>query len=239
MAGLPLAVFTADCLAVVLEGEGIVGIAHAGWRGLAAGVITGRALEDAGSPAKAAAIGPAIGSCCFEVGEDVAGRFPEEAATTTWGSPSVDLLAAARAQLAGLELWDAGRCTGHDPGLFSHRRQHQSPDGRYRLAGVTNLSEEHSPTILVMNQDGVQGWLDRYVAAWRANDAGSIEGLFTDDAVTCITLTTRGPVPPRKRGDCRQLAGRARRPEGGRAIPAYAIDGDRAVAVGWSRYLAG
>jgi YfiH family protein len=122
---LPLAVFTADCLAVVLEGDGIVGIAHAGWRGLAAGVIAGlrTALEDAGSPAKAAAIGPAIGSCCFEVGEDVAGRFPEEAATTTWGSPSVDLLAAARAQLAGLGVWDAGRCTGHDPGLFSHRRQ--------------------------------------------------------------------------------------------------------------------
>jgi polyphenol oxidase len=132
--GLPLAVFTADCLAVVLEGDGIVGVAHAGWRGLAAGVITGlrTALEDAGSPAKAAAIGPAIGSCCFEVGEDVAGRFPDEAATTAWGSPSVDLLAAARAQLAGLEVWDAGRCTGHDPGLFSHRRQRT----RRRMAAI-------------------------------------------------------------------------------------------------------
>ena len=123
--GLPLAVFTADCAAVVLEGDGIVGIAHAGWRGLAAGVIGAlrTAMDEAGSAAKVAAIGPAIGSCCFEVGEEVAEQFPHEQGTTTWGSPSVDLLASARAQLAGLDVWDAGRCTGHDPGLFSHRRQ--------------------------------------------------------------------------------------------------------------------
>ena len=128
VAGLPVAVFTADCLAVVLEGDGIVGIAHAGWRGLAKGVIAAlrTAMDDAGSPARVAAIGPAIGSCCFEVGEDVADRFPDEAATTTWGSPSVDLHASAKADLGGLEVWDAGRCTGHDPGLFSHRRQRTS-----------------------------------------------------------------------------------------------------------------
>ncbi len=123
--GLPLAVFTADCAAVVLEGDGIVGIAHAGWRGLAAGVIGAlrTAMDEAGSAAKVAAIGPAIGSCCFEVGEEVAEQFPHEQATTTWGSPSVDLVASAKAQLGGLDVWDAGRCTGHDPGLFSHRRQ--------------------------------------------------------------------------------------------------------------------
>ncbi len=126
--GLPVAVFTADCAGVVMKGDGIVGVAHAGWRGLAAGVISAlrTAMDEAGSPAKVAAIGPAIGSCCFEVGEEVADRFPHEQATTTWGSPSVDLVASAKTQLGGLDLWDAGRCTGHDPGLFSHRRQHTS-----------------------------------------------------------------------------------------------------------------
>ncbi len=105
---------------------------------------------------------------------------------------------------------------------------------------MTRSSEEHSPTILSMNHDDLQGWLDRYVAAWRANDAGPIEGLFTDDAVYLHHPYDVGS---------RALQGREAivanwldepdDPDGWEAsYEPYAIDGDRAVAIGWSRYLA-
>lgn len=121
--GIPLAVFTADCLGVVVRGDGGVGVAHAGWRGMAAGVVGAlvNAMMSAGLRPAQAFLGPAIGPCCFEVGEEVSHRFPEEVARTSWGTTSVDLVAAARRQLAGLEVWASGRCTMHQPDLFSYR----------------------------------------------------------------------------------------------------------------------
>lgn len=120
---LPLAVFTADCYGVVLGAPGSVGVAHAGWRGAAGGVVTNviTAMTAAGHPPQRAAIGPGIGPCCFEVGAEVAERFPTWATTTSWGSTSVDLAAAVRAQLDGLEIWASDGCTVHDDGWFSHR----------------------------------------------------------------------------------------------------------------------
>ena len=93
VAGLALAVGTADCYPVVLVGTGIIGIAHAGWRGAAGGVVAElhAAMTAAGAAPHAAAIGPGIGPCCFEVGGEVALRFPGCEATTTWGTTSVDL----------------------------------------------------------------------------------------------------------------------------------------------------
>jgi YfiH family protein len=121
---VPLAVFTADCLGVVVSGEGGVGIAHAGWRGMAAGVIDRllEAMDGAGIAPQRAWLGPTIGPCCFEVGDEVAELFPEFGATTTWGTTSVDLVAAARQQLAGIEVWSADLCTRHHDATFSHRR---------------------------------------------------------------------------------------------------------------------
>ena len=121
--GLPAAVFTADCLGVVLRGERGAGVAHAGWRGLAAGVIeaTRSALERAGAPPTHAYIGPGIGPCCFEVGPEVAERFGPDVRRTTWGTPSVDLAGAAARRLTDLEVWEDGRCTMCEGGL-SHRR---------------------------------------------------------------------------------------------------------------------
>jgi YfiH family protein len=133
-AGLPLAVFTADCLAVVVGGDHGVGVAHAGWRGMQAGVV-GRLLEEmstAGLAPQRAWLGPAIGPCCFEVGEEVASLFPGAASTTTWGTTSVDLVAAARLQLAGVEVWSSDHCTRHHDDTFSHRRT-GSPS---RMAGL-------------------------------------------------------------------------------------------------------
>ncbi len=122
--GLPVAVATADCLPVALHGAGAAAVVHAGWRGAAGGVVGAArdALEDAGAPATRAAIGPGIGACCYEVGDEVLAEFPGFTSTTTWGAPSVDLPAAVRAQLAGLEVWESGVCTRCDARFHSYRR---------------------------------------------------------------------------------------------------------------------
>lgn len=119
---LPVAVFTADCLGVVFSSDEAIGVAHAGWRGLAAGVLeaTVGALRDFGAPPPLAHIGAGIGPCCFEVGDDVAGEFPGDVATTTWGTTSVDLVAAARRKLDGIDVTSDDRCTACGGG-FSHR----------------------------------------------------------------------------------------------------------------------
>ena len=122
--GLPLAVGTADCFPIVLVGDGIVGIAHAGWRGAADGVVRTlrAAMTAAGGAPNAAAIGPGIGPCCFEVGAEVAARLPGCEALTTWGTMSVDLRRAIRRDLAGLDVWVAESCTMSDDGFHSYRR---------------------------------------------------------------------------------------------------------------------
>lgn len=120
---LPLAVFTADCLGVVLHGPGTVGVAHAGWRGLAAGVLeaTWKAMDALGGHPTMASVGPGIGPCCFEVGEEVADVFEAEVATTSWGSRSVDLRAVVARRLADIDLVVDERCTACGGGP-SHRR---------------------------------------------------------------------------------------------------------------------
>jgi YfiH family protein len=135
--GLPVAVLTADCLGIVLHGERMVAAVHAGWRGLAAGVVeaAGLGMGAAGSPATTAQIGPSIGPCCYEVGPEVVAAIGTPS-TTTWGTVSVDLRAAARRRLEqvaeGIEVVTDDRCTRCSPGLHSHRR-----DGTaHRLAAV-------------------------------------------------------------------------------------------------------
>jgi len=121
---LPLAVFTADCFGVVLHAPDAVGVAHAGWRGASAGLLSKLRAEMAASgyaPTRAA-IGPGIGPCCFEVGDEVAAKFVGFTAKTSWGTLSVDLAGFIVSALAGLEVWTADWCTMHQPGWFSHRR---------------------------------------------------------------------------------------------------------------------
>jgi len=123
-AGLPLVVSTADCYPVILEGGGAVGVAHAGWRGAAAGVVEAlrQAMIDAGSPPLRAAVGPGIGPCCFEVGTEVSQLFPGHEGRTDWGTGSVDLAGVVGEALEGLELWISPDCTMSDAGYHSHRR---------------------------------------------------------------------------------------------------------------------
>jgi polyphenol oxidase len=133
--GLPLAIFTADCLAVALQAPGAAGIAHAGWRGAAGGVVSGlrAAMSGAGFEPERAFVGPGIGPCCFEVGPDVVERFPKDLSRTSWGSTSVDLTGSVRSSLDGLDVWSADVCTKHEPGWFSHR----SDATPCRQAGIT------------------------------------------------------------------------------------------------------
>jgi YfiH family protein len=116
--GVAAIVLTADCLPVALAGPGAAGVVHAGWRGLAGGVLEAGVAALGGGPV-AAAIGPGIGPCCYEVGDDVRAVFATSART-------LDLKAVARARLqaAGVgEIHDCGLCTACDPHrFFSHRR---------------------------------------------------------------------------------------------------------------------
>ena len=116
--GLGLLVLAADCLPVALATRDQVAMLHCGWRGLAGGII-GRALERFEEP-PAAAIGPGIGKCCYEVGEEVAAAFGRA------GESHLDLRAIAREQLAdATEVHEVDLCTSCHPELFfSHRRDH-------------------------------------------------------------------------------------------------------------------
>jgi polyphenol oxidase len=69
---LPVAVLVADCVPLVIASEGLVVAVHAGWRGLAAGIVERALAVFPGARPSAAAVGPAIGACHYEVGEDVA-----------------------------------------------------------------------------------------------------------------------------------------------------------------------
>lgn len=132
VAGLALAVVTADCVPVLVAGSGRIAAVHAGWRGLVAGVL-GAALDRLPGPAAArvAWLGPAIGPCCFEVGEEVAGALAastsEDVVLRPAGAvrPRVDLWRAAAVQLAGRvgEIRRLALCTRcSSAGLHSFRR---------------------------------------------------------------------------------------------------------------------
>ena len=115
---------TADCVPVIIEGARTTVVVHAGWRGMAAGVVDAgvAAVRIVGDTPLRAAIGPAIGPCCYEVGTEVLALFDPDVATTTWGTNSVDLWSAAEAQLGSLEVWRANVCTFTDARFLSHLR---------------------------------------------------------------------------------------------------------------------
>ncbi|ADB51942.1 polyphenol oxidase family protein [Conexibacter woesei] len=127
--GVATLVLTADCLPVALIACGAVAMVHAGWRGLAGGVIEEgvTAVRELGASGPiAAAIGPGAGVCCYEVGEEVRDAFAPHGDAVRAGR-NVDLKAVARRELraAGVgEVHDTGLCTiCGDPALFfSHRR---------------------------------------------------------------------------------------------------------------------
>lgn len=125
----------ADCAPVLIADPvaGLVGAAHAGRPGMAAGVVPAlvAAMTEAGAEAARmhAVIGPAICGQCYEVPEamrdDVGAQVPGSACTTRAGTPGIDLRAGLRGQLARLgvgQVTDDARCTAESPELYSYRR---------------------------------------------------------------------------------------------------------------------
>jgi len=156
--GDAVAVLAADCLPVLLAdvAAGVVAAAHAGRRGLAAGVLqaTVEAMTARGADPRriAAVVGPGICGLCYEVPpamrEEVADLVPGTASTTRAGTPSLDLPAGAVGVLtrAGVGSVRAlGSCTAESPTLFSHRRDGAPGAPTGRIAAVVSLPDRARP----------------------------------------------------------------------------------------------
>jgi polyphenol oxidase len=140
VAGVAALVLSADCLPVVLGGEGAVAAIHAGWRGLSAGVLEQGVLAlrelVAGEGPLSAIVGPGAGPCCYEVGEEVRAAFGGR----HLHGRNIDLRVIAHERLlaAGVaEVRDVAVCTICDERYFSHRREGERAG---RQAGVAWLS---------------------------------------------------------------------------------------------------
>jgi polyphenol oxidase len=148
---LGLLVRAADCVPVVLADPdtGVVGVAHAGRPGLVVGIVasTVARMHAAGARSIVAWLGPRVCGACYEVPEpmrsDVADVVPDAWATTSWGTPAVDVGAGVASQLRGLDVEvidlmdsDAALCTRESSDLFSYRRQGQRSG---RLGGLVRI----------------------------------------------------------------------------------------------------
>lgn len=141
-----LMVRAADCVPVLLADveTGVIGAVHAGRQGMALGVAgaTVERMRDLGAARVTAWIGPSICGRCYEVPEavrdEVTAVEPASAATTSWGTPALDVAGGVRAQLEriGVEVRDVGACTREHDGLYSYRRDGV---GAGRQAGVIRL----------------------------------------------------------------------------------------------------
>ncbi|MBB6473177.1 hypothetical protein BJ992_002608 [Sphaerisporangium rubeum] len=131
--GLALAVLAADCAPVLLAdpAAGLVGGAHSGRAGTAAGVVPAlvAAMRAHGARDLVAVIGPLACGACYEVPaglrEQVASAVPETWSATRAGTPALDLRAGIAAQLSRAGVADVrhdDRCTIETPDLYSHRR---------------------------------------------------------------------------------------------------------------------
>ena len=124
--GRVLAVAAADCVPVLLASELGVAAVHAGRRGVEQGAVAATVRALPGDDI-VAVVGPAIGGCCYEVPAqmqtEVCRVVPTAEATTTWGTPSLDLPRAVLDELAalGVRATQAGGCTRCTDGWFSHR----------------------------------------------------------------------------------------------------------------------
>lgn len=155
-----LAVMVADCVPVVLAGETaggepVLAVAHAGRPGVEKGVIAAvvARMQAAGARNIMAVLGPSVCGRCYEVPEamreSVSAQVPESFATTSWGTPALDLPAAVLAQLraAGATAAPSGICTLEDARFFSHRRsvRDAEPEGRF-IGFVAAQPHQPNPT---------------------------------------------------------------------------------------------
>ena len=135
----PMLLLTADCMPIAIaraaDRRPAIAVLHAGWRGLLAGIVANgvRALGGAAESRLVAAIGPAIGPCCYEVGEEVASPFREAFGDDVVRDGRLDLWTSAEralraAGVAAVDRFDICTCCDADR-FFSHRRD-QGRTGR-------------------------------------------------------------------------------------------------------------
>ena len=139
--GVPIVTLGADCVLIALartNGDApALAVLHAGWRGLVDGIVEAAAQTLGGR--LAAIVGPAIGPCCYEVGEDVAGRFRDRFGPGIVSGGKLDLwtaaeLAAREAGAAEVERLDL--CTACRPDLFFSERRTGRPRGTQGVIGL-------------------------------------------------------------------------------------------------------
>lgn len=139
--GHSIGIFVADCAAVLLcdEARGIIGAAHAGWKGAAAGIVPGILDRMIAAGARSehieAFISPCISEARFEVGEEVAAQFPEAFVNRSYPKPHVDLggFIVGQLQEIGLkqaQISRAERCTMNDARRFYSFRREAGQSGR-------------------------------------------------------------------------------------------------------------
>ncbi len=137
--GRPLMLVTADCLPIALarrDGTRLA-VLHAGWRGLLAGIVA-EGVKAVVGPVTAA-IGPGIGPCCYEVGDEVIAPFRARFGDTVIRDQNLDLPGAAELALreAGVEeIERSPHCTACEPELFFSHRRDQGVTGRQGVLGV-------------------------------------------------------------------------------------------------------
>lgn len=143
--GVPMVALGADCLLIALaraDGDPpALAVLHAGWRGLLEGVVAS-AVSALGGRRTAAAVGPAIGPCCYEVGEEVAAPFRQAFGTDVIvGGRRLDLWTSAQRALetagcATVERLDL--CTSCNPDLFFSERRTGKPRGNHGVIGLVD-----------------------------------------------------------------------------------------------------
>jgi polyphenol oxidase len=121
-AGLGLLVLVADCFPVALSDGEQAAMLHCGWRPLAGGILEKALARFDGAPA--AAVGPGIGGCCYEVGEEVLDAFADIDGAASGRMLDLRKVIAAKLDAAGVtDVQHVDRCTSCEPELyFSHRR---------------------------------------------------------------------------------------------------------------------
>ena len=120
--GLGLLVLVADCFPVALSDGEQAAMLHCGWRPLAGGIVE-KALARFSSP-PVAAVGPGIGGCCYEVGDEVLDAFSGIERAASGRMLDLRVVIAAKLEAAGVtDVQHVDRCTSCEPELyFSHRR---------------------------------------------------------------------------------------------------------------------